>query len=89
MLFFTKGAINVLAIAALVQDGSQEVAMAGCVGRSWKAAMRKTEGWPVSAAAGEGSAGWRAAAGRDSPGKRAKMKKHPIKPPGKCLRQVE
>lgn len=31
VLYFTKGAINILAIAVLVQDGSQEMALVGCV----------------------------------------------------------
>lgn len=34
--FFTKGTINILAITALGQDGSQEIDLAGCVEHSWK-----------------------------------------------------
>lgn len=39
MLFFTEGAINILAIAALVQDDNQEVALAGFM---WSPAGRET-----------------------------------------------
>lgn len=51
---FTMGIINILAIAALGQDGSQEMDFVGCVEHSWKggkqhrradlAAMMKTKG---------------------------------------------
>lgn len=34
--FSTKGTINILAITALGQDGSQEIDLAGCVEHSWK-----------------------------------------------------
>lgn len=41
MLFFTEGAINISAIAGLVQDDNQEMALVGYV---WSPAGRETNG---------------------------------------------
>lgn len=79
--FFTKGTINILAITALGQDGSQEIDLAGCVEHSWKrdkqcrlaglAAMKETKGWGGGGGAGHqgaGGSGWRGTSGMSSPG---------------------
>lgn len=39
MLFFTEGVINILAIAVLMQDDNQEIALVGYV---WSPAGRET-----------------------------------------------
>lgn len=105
VFLLTKGTINILAIAALGQDGSQEMDLAGCVEHSWKkdkqrrladlAAMKETKGWGGGGGVGHqnaGGSGWRGTTGSSSPGdcQTARVKeKKVIQQSNMCLCQVE